>query len=83
MRRLIYAALALTLAPSSARARRFRTSAVALTIVPSLPIPPGISRQEPCCSFCYGHYVSGMKVLLTPKDGGDFMLTVAVRRPCL
>jgi hypothetical protein len=75
LRRLIYLAIALALAPSAARA--------------ALPDQCGRDRAFAADTakdiasgtvlfVCYGHYVSGMKVLLTPKDGGDFALTVTV-----
>jgi hypothetical protein len=77
LRRLIYLALALALAPGAARAAlpdqcgRARDRAFAADTAKDI-------ASGTVLFVCYGHYVSGMKVLLTPKDGGDFALTVAV-----
>ena len=77
LRRLIYLALALTLAPGAVRAAlpdqcgRARDRAFAADTAKDI-------ASGTVLFVCYGHYVSGMKVLLTPKDGGDFMLMVAV-----
>jgi hypothetical protein len=77
LRRLIYLALALALAPSVARAAlpdqcgRARDRAFAADTAKDI-------ASGTVLFVCYGHYVYGMKVLLTPGDGGDFMLTVVV-----
>jgi hypothetical protein len=77
LRRLIYLAIALALAPSAARAalpdQCGRARDRAFTANTAKDIATGA-----VLFVCYGHYVSGMKVLLTPRDDGDFMLTVAV-----